>query len=93
MARSSLEKTGVAKPEVRSYDAKPLLALPHLCHPLWYLRGKDVTTKLMMTAVPGVMKSFVSDSRVPGLLPAFTKPRGPNLLTEKHCQFSDHYGS
>lgn len=44
----------------------------------------------MMTAVPGVMKSFVLDSWVPGLLPAFTKPKGPNLLTEKQCQFSDH---
>ena len=63
LARSSLEKMGVAEPGVLNCDTMPLPALPHLGHPLWYLRGreKDVTTKLMMTAVPGLIKSFASD--------------------------------
>ena len=43
----------------------------------------------MMTAVPGVMTSLVSDPWVPGLLPTFAKLWQPSLFTEKQCQLSD----
>lgn len=80
----------VAKPGLFTCDTKPLQAPPHLGYPtspcgIYRTKGKDVTTKLMMTAMLGVTKPSVL-VQVPGLL-QHSQNCG-HFLTEKQCQLS-----